>query len=334
MRSDALRRRLVTIPRTIALWVALTVSFPIALLATGAVDLIRSLVNRKPWIATRLLLMAWVYLTAQVVVILVGGLQWTAALPFGRRSPQKLADWAYALQAWWVRFIVAAMKRVLGLQFDSINNEVVAPGPVIVLFRHASIVDNLLPYVFVSDHAGIRLRWVLKKELLGDPALDIGGNRMPNYFVDRKSDSPDQERANIAALGTNLSPSEGILLFPEGTRFSPASYGRRMERLADSEPDLHAILRGHDNVLPPRSGGVLALLDTGMDVVIGTHTGLESMRGIGEIWRTAPIGRKVIVEFRRIPASTIPRDPSARKRWLFEEWARVDDTIVEMRSRS
>jgi hypothetical protein len=107
-----------------------------------------------------------------------------------------------------------------------------------------------------------------------------------------------------------------------------------MERLADSEPDLHAILRGHDNVLPPRSGGVLALLDTGMDVVIGTHTGLESMRGIGEIWRTAPIGRKVIVEFRRIPASTIPRDPSARKRWLFEEWARVDDTIVEMRSRS
>jgi 1-acyl-sn-glycerol-3-phosphate acyltransferase len=99
------------------------------------------------------------------------------------------------MQAWWVRFIVDAMERVLGLRFESTNNDVVAP--VIVLFRHVSIVDNLLPYAFVSDRAGIRLRWVLKKELLSDPAPDIGGNRMPNYFVDRTSDSSKQEVANV-----------------------------------------------------------------------------------------------------------------------------------------
>lgn len=330
MKKDALRRRLVTIPRTFLLWLGLTVLFPFLLLATSAVDLVRSIATHKPWIATRLLLMAWVYLFAQLVVVVVGGLQWVAALPFGRRSAGKLADWAYALQAWWVRFIVAAMKKVLGLGFESINNDVIAPGPVIVLFRHSSIVDNLLPYVFVSDRAGIRLRWVLKKELLSDPALDIGGNRMPNYFVDRDSDSPAQERANIAALGADLGPDEGILLFPEGTRFSRAKYTRRMEKLAESSPELHSIMQGHDKVLPPRSGGVLALLDTGMDVVIGAHSGLEDMRGIGEIWRTAPIGRNVKVSFRRIASSDIPREQAERVRWLHKEWAQVDATIRGM----
>ena len=288
MRSDALARRLVTIPRTAVLFLGLTVLFPVLVVITGAVDLVRGLLTRKPWIATRLLAIGWVYLAAQMVVIVVGGGQWLAALPHGKSRTAKLADWSYELQAWWVRFIVAAMEQVLGMSFEATNNDIVAPGPVIVLFRHASIVDNLLPYVFVSDRAGIRLRWVLKKELLSDPALDIGGNRMPNYFVDRKSDSPEQERANIAALGSNLGPDEGVLLFPEGTRFSEAKYEARMSRLLETSPELYEIMKGHDHVLPPRTGGVLALLDSGMDVVFGIHTGLESLRGLKEIWSEAP----------------------------------------------
>jgi len=119
------------------------------------------------------------------------------------------------MQAWWVRFIVGAMERVLGSRFESTNNDVVAPGPVIVLFRHVSIVDNLLPYVFVSDRAGIRLRWVLKKELLSDPALTIGGNRMPNYFVDRTSDSSEQEVANIAPSVRTSDLTRAFCSFPK-----------------------------------------------------------------------------------------------------------------------
>jgi 1-acyl-sn-glycerol-3-phosphate acyltransferase len=330
MTSDAARRRLVTIPRTIAIWLGLTVLFPLLVMTTMVVDLVRSLFTRKPWMATRLLLMAWVYLASQMFVIAVGGAQWLAALLYGKRSAAKLADWTYGLQAQWVRFIVAAMERVMGVSFESFHNDVVAPGPVIVLFRHASIMDNLLPYVFVSDRAGIRLRWVLKRELLSDPALDIGGNRLPNYFVDRKSDSPEQERANIAALGEGLGEHEGVMLFPEGTRFSPAKYAARMARLAESDPDLHRIMEGHTHVLPPRTGGAIALLDSGMDVIIAAHTGLESLRGIKEIWGEAPIGREVRVSFRRIAAGDIPSGHDARVRWLHEEWARVDDTVVEL----
>lgn len=332
MKSEAFRRRLITVPRTFALWALLTVALPVLVIATLGVDLIRSLTTRKAWIATRLLIMGWVYLAAQVVVIAVAGLQWLASLPFGTGAAAKRRDWAYALQTWWVRSLMAAMRFTLELRFESTDTEVLLPGPVIVLFRHASIVDNLLPHAFVSDQAGLRLRWVLKKELLSDPALDIGGNRMPNYFVDRGSDSPETERANIAALADDLSQHEGILLFPEGTRFSLTKYADRMARLAAAYPELHSIMEGHDHVLPPRSGGVLALLDSGMDVVIGAHTGLENMRGLREIWTLAPVGRTVRISFRRIPAGDIPTGRDDRIRWLHEEWARLDDTIVAMRA--
>lgn len=328
--NESLRRRLVTVPRTVGVWLVLTLFFPPLLMLTVAVDLARWVVSRKAWMATRMLLMAWVYLALQVAVLVIAALQWLASLPFGRGAGARRAAWAYWLQTWWVRMLLGAMSAVLGLRFELSGETAVTPGPIIVLFRHASIVDNVLPHAFVTDRHGIKLRWVLKKELLADPALDIGGNRLPNYFVDRSSETPETERANIAQLGTDLAADEGVFLFPEGTRFSAAKRAARMTRLAESNPELHEIMEGHDQVLPPRPGGVLALLDSGMDVVIGVHTGLENMRGLREIWNTAPIGRTVKVDFRRIPASQIPTDSADRIRWLHEEWARVGDTIAQL----
>ncbi len=328
--NESLRRRLVTVPRTLAVWLVLTLLFPFLLGVTLAVDLGRWVLSRKPWMATRLLLMGWVYLALQAGVIGVAAVQWFVSLPFGRAAGKRRAAWAYWLQRWWVKLLMAAMNAVLGLRFEVSGDSAVAPGPIIVLFRHASIVDNLLPHAFVTDRHGIKLRWVLKKELLADPALDIGGNRMPNYFVDRSSETPETERDNIAQLGANLGADEGVLLFPEGTRYSAAKRAVRMKRLAESNPELYEIMDGHDHVLPPRPGGVLALLDSGMDVVVGVHTGLENMRGLREIWSIAPIGRTVKVDFRRISASQIPSDSGERIRWLHEEWARVGDTITTL----
>jgi 1-acyl-sn-glycerol-3-phosphate acyltransferase len=332
VRSEAFRRRLVTIPRIVVLWLALTVLFVPLLLLTVTVDAVRFVFTRKPWMAVRLLAMGWVYLTGQVVVVSVAGVQWLASFTYLGNAVGKRTEWAYGLQTWWVRLIMGAMRRVLGLSFAVTNDEAIEPGPIIVLFRHVSIVDNLLPHAFVSDRHGIHLRWVLKKELLSDPALDIGGNRIPNYFVDRESDDPATERANIAALGEGLEANEGIMLFPEGTRFSSERREARMARLAESNPELHDIMAGHDHVLPPRPGGVLALLDSGMDVVFGIHTGLESMRGLSEIWNIAPIGRTVQLTFRRVAAADIPSSAEDRIKWLHEEWARVGDTITEMQS--
>ncbi len=332
MKSEAFRRRLVTIPTVFIMWLLLSLLLVPLLLGAIAVDGVRGLLTRKPWMAVRLIAIGWVYLTSQVGAIVIAAIQWLASLVFLRKAAEKRTEWAYTLQTWWARSIMGAMRGVMGFRFEATGEEHIGPGPIIVLFRHASIADNLLPHAYVSDRNGIRLRWVLKKELLSDPALDIGGNRMPNYFVDRKSTTSEVERTNIAELGRGLTEKEGILLFPEGTRFSPKKWNYRMGQLADSDPELHAIMDGHEHVLPPRPGGVLSLLDHDIDVVFVAHTGLESMRGIKEIWNLAPVGRTVRLNFRRVPAAAIPAEQPKRVRWLFEEWARVDDTIVEMQS--
>jgi hypothetical protein len=57
------------------------------------------------------------------------------------------------------------------------------------MLRHASIGDTLLASALVGRPHGIFwLRYVLKRELLWDPCLDVVGNRLPHVFVDRASD--------------------------------------------------------------------------------------------------------------------------------------------------
>jgi hypothetical protein len=104
-----------------------------------------------------------------------------------------------------------------------------------------------------------------------------------------------------------------------------------MIRLAETAPELPETMNGHGQVLPPRTGGVLALVDSGMEVVFGIHTGLVSLRGLKEIWREAPVGCRVQVMLRRVAAADIPVAAADRIGWLHEEWARVDDIIVAMR---
>jgi 1-acyl-sn-glycerol-3-phosphate acyltransferase len=196
---------------------------------------------------------------------------------------------------------------------------------VIVLMQHVSTADTLLPVLLFSRRQGVRLRYVLKRELLWDPCLDVVGQRVPSAFVSR--DSTGKDVAVVAALARGLGPRSGVLIYPEGTRFTPGKRERALEKIAASaDSRLLERARRLVRVLPPRLGGALALLEngTGCDVVFCAHVGLEGTTSLADLWNGTVVGRRIRVKLWRVPAATIPEAAEARVDWLYREWAVLD----------
>lgn len=324
-RSQVLRRRLVTIPRSILIFVLMVAFAPVVLPAALVVDGLRWAATRKPAMTLRLLAFGFVFFGVE----LIGLIRLLASWIRNRGSAARLREAAWPIQVWWAETLLQAVKRIFRLRLNVVGQEAAAPGPVIAMFRHASIVDNLLPAVLLTADLGLKLRWVVKRELLTLPSLDVAGKRLPNYFVDRDSSDPRAELRNIRALSEKLGPSDGVLIYPEGTRFTPQRFSRALERLRNSDDrmaDRAARLR---YVMPPRPGGTLTLLDSGADVVVGAHQGLEGFAKLGDLWSGALVGKTINVRLTRIPAEAIPKGRSERAEWLYDVWEEVDGWIAE-----
>lgn len=323
--SGALTRRLFTVPRTIVLFFVVTLLSPGLVAVACLVDAGRASLFRKPWVASRLTAFLWLYLFAEMVGLAALSFVWLQS-GFGSRKV-RLIDATYRVQEWWTGFLFGGMRRLFGLRFEIEGDACVTPGPIVVLVRHASIADTLLPSVFITRRHGIRLRFVLKRELLQDPCLDIAGLRIPNHFVARGSKESAEIEA-VRALTRDLGAAEGVLIYPEGTRFTERKRGelirRERESSAEKAPRMRAERFRH--VLPPRLGGPLALLDgfTEADVVMVAHRGFEGFASPLDIWEGGLVGRTVSAKMWRIARSAIPAGREERIRWLEEQWSLVD----------
>jgi 1-acyl-sn-glycerol-3-phosphate acyltransferase len=313
------------VPVYLALFFLVTLLAPLLAIIALAVDVVRRVVARRPFMAVRILAFGWLYLAVGVACLAALLIQW-AVSGFGA-SRTILLEGSYRLQAWWAATLFGAVRRLFRLTVDVEGLDVVRPGPVIVLMRHASIIDTLLPNVLITREAGVRLRYVLKRELLGDPALDIAGNRLINHFVDRGGDS-SSEVAAVVALAEGMTEAEGVLIYPEGTRFTEERLRRIVEKAGRGGDGLSARAGRFRRVLPPRPGGTSALLGTGHDVVVVAHTGLEPLATIPDAWSGRIIGSSVRVRFWRFPAAGIPDDRRGRIGWLFDRWEEVDEWIA------
>jgi hypothetical protein len=142
--------------------------------------------------------------------------------------------------------------------------------------------------------------------------------------VGRASDDSQREIARVQALARDLSPRDGVLIYPEGTRFSEGKRARVLERLA-REGDLKALeyARSLHSLLPPRPGGALALLEAAphADVVVRAHTGFEGAATLAQIWRGDLLHQTIRVRFQRIPRASIPTGRDAQAQWLRERLA-------------
>ncbi len=312
------RRRAIVLPAIVVALVVAVCLLPVLLPLAIVIDLARD--RRMP--VTRLVLFAVAYLGCEVLGLAAGLVLWVATL--GNR--ERMLRWHYALQTLWARALFAAASGLFDLRIEATGDEAVARGPFLLFPRHASLADTLLPVLLIAHPHGIRLRWVLKRELLWDPCLDVVGQRLPNVFVRRGSDDSAGEIAAVRALAHDLGPRDGVMIYPEGTRFTPAKQARARDIVARSDPARAARLDGLRHVLPPRTGGPLALLDArpDVDVVFMAHVGLDGAATLNDVQRGALIGRTVHVAFWRVPAAEIPRDAAERLRWLDGQWLRMD----------
>jgi len=295
---------------------------PLALLVDGF--------RRRRLATTRCLLFLLMYLFYENVGLLVSaGLLLATPLLGGQGSP-RWVDVHYAVEVWWATRLYRGAERIYGMRRVVEEEEGAARGPALVFVRHASVGDTMIPAVYLSGRHGLRLRYVLKRELLWDPCLDVVGNRLPNAFVRRDSSDSRAEAESVAQLLQGLGPSDGVVIYPEGTRFTPAKQRRVLKRLEErAAPALLERARRFRHVLPPRLGGALALLarNPGADAVFCAHTGFERAATFWDFWNGALHHAEIRVRLWRVPFEEIPKDEEGRTRWLLDEWEKVDDWV-------
>ncbi len=322
-----LARRLVTIPTVFALALASVLTAPLWIPLAAVVDRLRS----GPPTALRLGSALTFYLHCEAVGLVAAGALWLSrALPGTHRD--RYVERNFRLQHWWGSLLYRALTRAFALEVEIEGLEATERTPLFLFPRHASLADTLLPTALVSARSGTRLRFVLKRELLWDPCLDVVGHRVPVYFVDRFSGEGLREAQALADLAEDIGPGEGVVIFPEGTRFTEAKRARVLERLRESG-DSDRLQRAErlQRVLPPRTGGPIALIERrpDVDVVFCAHRGFENAANPRDLWRGAFIGRRLRVRFWRVAAADIPDTREGRVAWLFEQWQRIDAWLEE-----
>ncbi|MEK6303242.1 MAG: lysophospholipid acyltransferase family protein [Acidobacteriota bacterium] len=315
-------RRTLTITGCLLIWLLLVAAFPLLLIVGALVDLARG--GRR--VIMRCVLFLPFYFSCEVLGIIASFLIWLGSGIWAGASRERFLDWNFALQRWWANALCRGAQRIFDITIEVEGADELRDGPVIVFLRHASVADTLLPAVFIANPNGLRLRYVLKHELLLDPCLDIVGNRLPNSFVRRNSG----DSFRVVELMRNLGPRDGVIIYPEGTRFTDSKREVIIEQLdRKGEAYLARKARGLKNVLPPRLGGPLNLLECNeaADIVFCAHFGFDGVVDLRDFLRGSLVGRVVKVRFWRVPFPSIPPTRESRREWLFENWERVDEWV-------
>ena len=325
-------RRAVTIPSYLALGTLSVVLLPMTVGLALATDAVR---RTGHLVTLRCALGLTLYFVCEAAGIVASFALWVANGVWPGATAERMETWNLRLQRRWARTLFAGATVLFNMRTEVTGAEAVGRGPLFLFSRHASTLDTLLPAVFVTDPHSLRLGHVMKRELLWDPCLDIVGQRTRNAFVRRGSGERDREIALLRQLAAAVGERDGVLLFPEGTRFSSAKRDRVLAHLAATEQ--HARLeraRRLQHVLPPRRSGVLALLETRPDVdaVFLAQIGFEGAASLNDIWSGKLIGRTVRLCFWRVPSAEIPQTEEDRAAWLDAQWARVDAWVAAQAS--
>ncbi|MAT07014.1 MAG: hypothetical protein CL424_18425 [Acidimicrobiaceae bacterium] len=314
-----LRRRAVSIPALIAVALAATATVPLWAPTVIVLDLVLRRF-RLPLLRLGAFGVCWAWIEVAGV---------TRAFGLWLRGKAHDEGRHYGLMSWWAGLLMRALSATTGIRPRLEQAEELEGGNAIVVARHASLADSLLSAWAICGQAGLRPRYVLKKELLSDPCLDIVGLRVPNYFLDRQAADSAAELAALRRLADGVGPDVVGVIFAEGTRANDAKRARALEKIAERDPDRAERLGELRRLLPPRPAGTRSMVDGApdADVVLAWHTGFDGLDSFGgmveKLARPLPPVRFVP---RRVPRAEVPTG-DAFDRWLDEQWLLLDREV-------
>lgn len=323
---NRLRRRLLTVPALFLGGAVYIAAFPLLVAAALVRDVCGEGVVRRPHVRLCALILGFVIIDGLglLALFLVGALTVFA--------PARRMALTYRVQRRYVQAHFASIRWVYDLQVELEGEELLSTEtPLLVMPRHSSLLDVILPGYFLQHRNGINLRYVLKRELLLEPCLDVACHVLPNHFVARGGVDTAGAAAALRALKRSMSAGEAVLLYPEGTHFSAAKRQSAIDRLGGEARARAEALR---HLLPCRPTGSLALLDgpPAADVIFFGHHGFEGLSKLSSLRSGALVGRTLRLRFWREPAASIPGAPgpegdAARAAWLAGHWQRMDDWL-------
>ncbi|MFI7585832.1 1-acyl-sn-glycerol-3-phosphate acyltransferase [Spongisporangium articulatum] len=300
---------------------------------------LRALAQPRPrkWRLLRVLLVAVVYLAAELVALSALGWLWVRS-GFGRHLREPASERRhYLLVAWLLDTVYRLAESVLHVRvrIEGPSPDEYLGRPLVVFCRHAGPGDSLLIVHALLKRYDREPRIVLKDLLQLDPAIDIVLNRLPNRFVRAGRDRPVEA---IADLATRLDGNDALVLFPEGGNFTARRRARAILKLRRrgmlAQAEKAERMR---HVLPPRTAGVVAALGAQRDnpdppdVVWVAHTGTDHLFSVGDVWRALPMDVEITMRWWRVPFDEIPADPQAQGDWLYAWWRLIDDWIEQNR---
>ena len=309
------------IRRTIGLTIVALAAITLVPLAPVLIVLAWIIARTTKWSSLdRALLFGYGFLFLEISGVLA--LVWVGI----RHRGHALMEKSYKVQWWWASCVVGLATRLFNMRFDVTGEEAIEGDGFIIVSRHTNLADNFFPLVFVAVPRQEPVRYILKQELRAIPTLDIGGHRLPCVFVDRSGLQTEVQLERVRDLLTTCEPKESLLIYPEGTRYTPKKQAEirakgGMAEQVDRWPDL----------LPPRLGGITALLEanTSKDVVFLCHTGFEGSGGFADLIDGTLQDSFIRIRFWRVPYDEIGDDHQA---FVFNQWDRMQATLLELRA--
>lgn len=325
-------RRALTIPGTCLLTALVVGLAPVVVPVLGAIDIVRR--NDFRWVRFYISVCVLIGLHPIGLVMLFdaflrGGRLWGA-------PPEREIRLTAKAEAWWANAMVQCAIYIYRMRMIVEGTEQLAGGRVLIFMRHTSILDTMLPLSVIGHPLAKHVRYVMKREVLWNPCVDVVGHRIPTAFVRRGGTRDTSDIEQVMWIAEDLGPEGIVVIYPEGTRFTKEKQAKRLAEIQKNNSDLFERAQTLQNVLPPHLGGSLALLSrkTDQDVAFCAHVGFEGAGKMSDWAGGALLDRTIRIRFFRVPSASVPPNDNDRIHWLYQHWQEVDAWIEAQKAPS